>query len=111
MKSSSDETWMNAASSGFRKPKRREQHAEPVDQERAREVLPDDAAAPASDPQRLDELEQIVAEEHDVRGLSRHVRSRAHRDPHVGLGQRGGVVDAVADHGDPLAGALAAREP
>ena len=31
---------------------------------------------------------------------------RAHRDAQVRLGQRGGVVDAVADHGDPLSGRL-----
>jgi hypothetical protein len=46
---------------------RREQDAKPIDEERAREVLPDDAATSTSDPEGMGELEQIVPEENHVR--------------------------------------------
>ena len=36
-------------------------------------------------------------------GLDRHVGAGAHRQPEVGLRERGGVVDAVADHRDHAA--------
>ena len=40
----------------------------------------------------------VRAHQNDVRRLDRHVGPRADRDPHVGLGQRGCVVHAVAGH-------------
>ncbi len=44
-----------------------------------------------------------------VAGLDRHVGAGAHGQAEVGLGERGGVVDAVADHGhDPALGLQAA---
>ena len=46
---------------------------------------------------------RVGAHEHDVGGLDRDVGARADRDPDVGLREGGGVVDAVADHGDLLA--------
>ena len=47
----------------------------------------------------LAEPVEAVDGEHRVGGLGRGGGAAgAHRDPHVGQGQRGGVVDAVADH-------------
>ena len=41
---------------------------------------------------------QIAGDEREVGRLDRHVGAGAHRHAQVGLRQRGGVVDAVADH-------------
>src|SRR5580658_6317849 len=76
----------------------REHDAEPIDEQGSREVLQDDAAASAGDPQSLDELEKVVAQQHDVRRFPRDVGSRAHRDPDVRLSECRCVVDAVSDH-------------
>ena len=46
------------------------------------------------------------AHEREVGGLDRGVRAGAHREAEVGRGERGGVVDAVADHRDRAARAL-----
>ena len=54
---------------------------------------------------------QVAAHEREVAGLDRHVGAGAHRQAEVGLGQRGGVVDAVADHrDDPALGLQAADD-
>ena len=45
------------------------------------------------------------------RRLDRDVGAGAHGEPEVGLGQRGGVVDPVADHRDDPALAPAAARP
>ena len=39
-------------------------------------------------------------------GLDRDIGAGADRDAHIGAGERGGVVDAVADHGDGEAAAV-----
>ena len=50
---------------------------------------------------------EVVVEQHDLRGLARHVGARrAHGDAHVGRAQRRRVVDAVAGHRDEEAHAL-----
>ena len=49
---------------------------------------------------------QVALDEDDVPRLLGHVGARADGDAHVGLGQRGGVVDAVAHHGHELARVL-----
>ena len=49
---------------------------------------------------------EVGAHEHDVGGVHRDVGARAHREPEVGLRQRGRVVDAVTDHGHDPARAL-----
>ena len=54
---------------------------------------------------------RVVGGQHDAGGLDRDVGAGADRDADVGAGQRRGVVDAVADHRDPLARAPAARRP
>ncbi len=63
----------------------------------------------AREAQRAGDAPQVAREHADVGGLDRGADARAHRDPEVGLGERGGVVDAVADHRDPLPGGLQAR--
>ncbi len=45
----------------------------------------------------------LRAQEQDIAGLLRQIGAGAHGDAGVGLGERGGVVDAVADHGDAQA--------
>ena len=46
---------------------------------------------------------QVVADQRQVGRLDRDVGAGAHGEAQVGLGQRGGVVDAVADHRDHAA--------
>src|SRR5207245_1053353 len=43
---------------------------------------------------------RVRPDQHDVRGLDRHVGARADRDPDVGLGERRSVVHAVPGHRD-----------
>ena len=51
-----------------------------------------------------DDRAEIVVEQHDRRRLARDVGpATAHRDADVRRLQRGGIVDAVAGHGDDLA--------
>jgi hypothetical protein len=45
---------------------------------------------------------RLARDQGDVRRRDGHVRPRADGDPHIRLGQRRGVVDAVADHPDQL---------
>ena len=55
----------------------------------------------------LGDHQPVVLHERHVRRLDRGVGAGdAHRDPDVGLRQRGRVVDPVADHGDDVALAL-----
>ena len=49
---------------------------------------------------------QIAAHERQVGGLDRDIGAGAHRQAEIGLRQRGGVVDTVADHRHDLAVAL-----
>ena len=60
----------------------------------------------AADPQGDRDVERVGAHQHDVGGLDGDVGAGADRDAEVGLRERGGVVDAVADHRDPSPGAL-----
>ena len=46
---------------------------------------------------------QVAAHQGEVAGLDGDVGAGAHGDAEVGLGQGGGVVDAVADHGHDAA--------
>ena len=78
-------------------------HADDVDHHRSYEIHHDDAPGPAGHPHGLDQVGRGGAHEHHVPGLAGHVRSRAHGDADVGGAQGGGVVDAVAHHGHPLA--------
>ena len=56
-------------------------------------------------------VERVGAHEDEVGGLDGDVGAGADGDAEVGLGEGGGVVDAVADHGDPGSVVLEARRP
>ena len=58
------------------------------------------AQGAAGQPDRVDGGGQVAAYQGQVGGLDRHVGAGAHRQPQVGLGQRGRVVHPVADHRD-----------
>ena len=71
-------------------------HAEAEEQ-----VLADDPAGLAAETDDDRELGEVVAHERDVGGLEGDVGAGGtHGDADGGVGQGGGVVDAVADHGD-----------
>ena len=53
---------------------------------------------------------QVAVDEGEVAGFDGDVGAGAHGDAEVGLGEGGGVVDAVADHGDDLAVGLQAAD-
>ena len=55
------------------------------------------------EPDRVGGGAQVAADEGEVAGLDGDVGAGAHREAEVGRGQRGGVVDAVADHRDDAA--------
>ena len=90
---------------------RRKADAERIDHERAGEVLPDDAAGAPGDRERLDEAQEVVAEEHHVRALARDIRTRAHADADARRRERRRVVDAIADHRDCPAGGNQRLDP
>jgi hypothetical protein len=49
-----------------------------------------------------DHIPKVIADDDDAAGLHGDIRAGTHGDAEVGLGQGGGVIDAVADHGDAL---------
>ena len=62
------------------------------------------------EPDRVGGGAQVAADEREVAGLDGDVGAGAHREAEVGLGERGGVVDAVADHRDDPALVLEAPD-
>ena len=52
----------------------------------------------AGQPDRVGGHAQVAADQGEVAGLDGDVGAGAHGEAEVGLGERGGVVDAVADH-------------
>ena len=58
----------------------------------------------------LDELRGVRVEIDHVPGFLRRLRAGVHRDSDVGLGERRGVVGAIAGHGDELAVGLLAPD-
>ena len=82
---------------------------EAVVADRPGEVLVHLAHGAAADGDGGGDVERVGAHQHDVGGLDGDVGAGADRDADVGLGERGGVVDAVADHGDLAALAAGAR--
>ena len=64
------------------------------------QVLLDLAPGTARQADRERKLAEVVAQQGDVGGFERNVRTRrAHRDPDGSIGHRGRVVDAGADDG------------
>jgi hypothetical protein len=74
--------------------------AEGVDADGAGEVLPDDAPCPSGDGERFDEALEIVAEQHHIGALLRHVGAGPHGHADIGFGERRCVIDTIANHGD-----------
>jgi hypothetical protein len=66
--------------------------------ERPEEVSFDRRQRSAREANRVDGRAQIARDERQVARLDRDVSARADRDPEVGLGKSGRIVDAVADH-------------
>ena len=67
------------------------------------QILPDVPHRRAAEANRLGNPAEIAFHERDARALHGHVGAGAHRNPDFGFAQGGGVVDAVAGHGDVLA--------
>lgn len=66
------------------------------------EVLHDEGVGAAGEGDDRGHGGEFVTDDDRVRGLQREIGPRAaHRDTGVGGGQRGRVVDSVADHQDP----------
>ena len=95
-----------AAMIGFKQASDRERDRGDVVGEGPEEVALDRAQRPAGEADRVRRRAQVARDEGDVAGFDRNVGAGADRDPEVGLGERRSVVDAVADHGDDLAGLL-----
>ena len=70
-----------------------------LEPDRERDVRADVAHRRAAQAQRVGNLQQLVGHQRDVGGFERGVAAGdAHRDADVGGGERGRVVDPVADH-------------
>jgi len=54
---------------------RGESNARPIHEERTHKICQDDSPASARNPYRFYELEQVIAEKHDVGTLARHIGS------------------------------------
>ena len=67
------------------------------------------ASVAAGQRDRVRDGAEVVPQQDQVRGADRHVGARAEGQPQVGRGQRGPVVDPVADHGHPAAAGLQVR--
>src|ERR1051326_3420500 len=66
----------------------------------APEVEHDHTVAASANGQRLKNAREVAGHEGYAGGFQRGVCALAHGDADGGLGQGGGIVDAVADHGD-----------
>ncbi len=76
----------------------------------AEEVQPDGVQGPLREAGGVDDATQVAGHQDDVARLDRNVGPGADRNAHVCLGQRRGVVDAIADEGDLLALAVQALD-
>ena len=77
--------------------------AEQVVAESPAQVLAHDAEGMAGEAESGDDLRRVAAQEDGVSGFTGKIGAGADGETGVGLGERGGVVDAVADHGDGTA--------
>ena len=71
--------------------------------ERPEEVALDRRERAAREPDGIRARAQVARDERDVGGLDRDVRAGADREAEIGLRERRGIVDAVADHRDDAA--------
>ena len=67
---------------------------------RPQQVLDHLAVGRAGQADDREHVARVAAHQHDVGRLDGHIRPGADGDAEVGFDQRGGIVDAVADHGD-----------
>src|SRR6267154_6092054 len=86
---------------GAQHPDGSEGDAQAIEEQCAGKIRHDDPAAAPGEPDHLDELLEIIAEEYDVRALLCHLRPRAHRYADARRRQSAGIVDAISDHGHP----------
>ena len=80
--------------------------AEDVIADRPAEVLAHDAQRGTREAERGRNGFGLGAQQEHVAGFLREIGATAHGDSRIGLGESGGVIDAVADHGDAQAGLL-----
>ena len=86
---------------------RRQREDEHLDADGEHDVLVHDAHGLARYADGAGDVARLVVHEDDVRGLDGGVRAHgAHGDAHIGAGEHGGVVDAVAHEGEVAAGGV-----
>ena len=83
-----------------------ERHAERVVDEGEEEVLADILHRRGGELAGADDAAEIAGHQRYAGALDRDVGAGAHGDADIGRGKRRRIVDAVAGHGDPAAGAL-----
>src|ERR1035438_497034 len=74
--------------------------ADGIDDQRAVEILQNDAAAASCHTNGFNELHEVVADQHHICTFAGDIRSRTHGYANRGFAQRGCVVDAVTEHGN-----------
>ena len=84
----------------IQKTERSHSHSNAVHQQRAGEILQDDAAAASGNAQSLDKSGEITSDENYIRTFPCDVGSRAHGDSDIGLNQRWSIIDPISHHGD-----------
>ena len=68
---------------------------------RERQVLPDDRCGATRQSMRVRKPSHVFRQKRHIGCLERDVGARStHGDPDIGAGQRGGVIDPVADEGN-----------
>ncbi|QHE74223.1 hypothetical protein GFS60_07918 (plasmid) [Rhodococcus sp. WAY2] len=86
------------AISGVEQAQRRQRQGRHVVGERPEQIALDRAQGGPRQTDRVRGGPQVTAHQRQVRGLDRDVGAGAHGQTQVGLGERGRVVDTVADH-------------
>ncbi len=95
-----------AAMIGLRRPDAASGMAADVVAEGPEQVALDRREGPPGQADRVGHGAQVAADQGQVGGLDGGVGAGAHGQAQVGLGERGGVVDPVADHGHDAARGL-----
>ena len=85
-------------------------NADQIVDEGEEQVLPDVAHGGAAEHDRPDDAGEIAFHQRDAGARDRHLGAGAHGDADIGRGQRGGVIHAVAGHGDDAAFGLQATD-
>ena len=85
-------------------------NADQIVDEGEEQVLPNVAHGGSAEHDRPDDAAEIAFHQRDAGARDRHLGAGAHRDADIGRGQRGGVIHAVAGHGDDAAFGLQATD-